>query len=344
MENRNRGIRWGFWLKCGGTFLFLYALVRHVPLAELSSQIGELDPLYFVLSVILVPIMVCASCAKWVVIARHQSASVGFLRHLRHYAVGYYYSNLLPSNVGGDIVRAFLLGKDIESHSRAAITVIVERVTGVICLLLLGAVSWTLRLDKAASPYIWVPALGATGLLVFTLVLWFARRWAQRTMNALFAAIERLPFLPGRRWLERIFKAVSSFTGKILTASEQMSGRPVFVFRVTALTVLFYGLAIANVWLAYRTFGGLVPVRDVATLLPIVLLISMVPVSLGSLGLAEGAYVFYFSFLGVSPELSLAMGLLLRLKMITVGVVGLVVNWVSGRNGGDALPDLTETE
>ena len=335
-EGRKTG-GWTLWLKCVGTGLFLFVLVRHVPLTDLSEQFDRLDPFYLVLSIILVPVMVCASCAKWVVIARSQSASVGFMRHLRHYVIGYYYSNLLPSNVGGDIVRALLLGRDIGSHSRAAVTVVVERVTGVICLLFLGAVSWVLRTDMAASPYVWVPALGAAGLLVFTLILWFARRWAQRTMAALFDAIKRLPYLGRQPWFNRLLDAVTSFTDKILTASEQMSGQPLLVLQVAGLTVLFYSLAVLNVWLAYRTFGGAVPWQDVATLLPVVLLISMMPVSLGSLGLAESAYVFYFALLGVAPELSLAMGLLLRLKMIAVGLVGLVVNWRGGRPARQAV-------
>ena len=53
--------------------------------------------------------------------------------------------------------------------------------------------------------------------------------------------------------------------------------------------------------------------------------VATLPISLGSIGLAEGSYVVYFGLLGLGRELTLAVGLLLRMKALLLGLIGLVV-------------------
>ena len=48
----------------------------------------------------------------------------------------------------------------------------------------------------------------------------------------------------------------------------------------------------------------------------------MVPFSISSLGIAEGAYVYCFRLAGVAPEASLSVALIMRLKLIVLGLVG----------------------
>ncbi|MDY0149710.1 MAG: hypothetical protein RBT03_06465, partial [Kiritimatiellia bacterium] len=79
-----------------------------------------------------------------------------------------------------------------------------------------------------------------------------------------------------------------------------------------------------NVLLGYRAFGAWPMVGGIAAVLPIAMLVGMIPITLGNLGIAEGAYVVYFGLVGMGKELTLAMGLLLRLKIIMLGLVGMV--------------------
>jgi uncharacterized membrane protein YbhN (UPF0104 family) len=53
-------------------------------------------------------------------------------------------------------------------------------------------------------------------------------------------------------------------------------------------------------------------------------MVAMIPITLGNLGIAEGSYVYFFGLLGMSSELTLAMGLLLRLKIIMLGAIGML--------------------
>jgi hypothetical protein len=50
----------------------------------------------------------------------------------------------------------------------------------------------------------------------------------------------------------------------------------------------------------------------------------MLPISIGGIGLAEGAYVFYFSLVGVPVESAFVMSIFLRFKLMVVACIGLL--------------------
>jgi len=58
----------------------------------------------------------------------------------------------------------------------------------------------------------------------------------------------------------------------------------------------------------------------------VALMVAMIPISLGGLGITEGAYVFYFGLVGLDGGLTLAMGIFLRMKILLLGLVGLVIH------------------
>ena len=96
-----------------------------------------------------------------------------------------------------------------------------------------------------------------------------------------------------------------------------------FLYRIIYLTVLFYVLTWVNVYTAYRAFGVEVDFIQICAIVPAIMLVAHVPVTLlGNLGYFESVFVFYFLLVGVGGAETLAMGLFLRLKTLTMGVVG----------------------
>jgi len=78
-----------------------------------------------------------------------------------------------------------------------------------------------------------------------------------------------------------------------------------------------------NVYTAYRAFGVEVDFIQICAIVPAIMLIAHLPVTLlGNLGYFESVFVFYFLLVGVGGAETLAMGLLIRLKNLTIGVIG----------------------
>ena len=328
-------------LKAAVSAAFLYLLYRVVRGHDFAGIVRGADPVYFALSLAIIPVLLATSCAKWKVLLDAQGCRVPFLFLIRVYLIGYYFSNLLPSMVGGDIVRLYYAGKRVGSHGHAAASIFLERFTGILLLLALVAFAPLIRPALYRHPAVWIPALGAAGLFaalllmvrmrdpftrIFDAAAHGAGRWTDRARSP---AVKRV-LRKVEAGLRRMLAKAESFHLKLATGAAVLRTDRAVLWKVIALTVLFYLLAGVNVWFAFQTFTRAPPVWDVISVLPTAMLVAMIPITLGSLGITETSYVFYFGLLGMPVAQTVAMALLMRLKLILLGVVGLVAYLAHG--------------
>lgn len=317
-------------------FVLLFKLVRA---HDFLDMLRRIDPRFFWLSIAMSPVMIMTSCLKWKALLDLQGTPIRFIHLMRIYFIGYYFSNLLPSNVGGDVARSYYAGRLIGSQSHAAVSVFIERFTGLILLLVMVLVLPLFDRNLYTHAAILVPAAGALGLLI--LFLWILRY--TRPLSALFAFMlglalvfqkfadrARSAFLQKMSGgvaarVERLRLKADTFHDKLTTAIACLRKQPLTFLWVIVLTFAFYALAWLNVSLAFMAFGVEVPFWRIAVVLPTAMTVAMVPITLGSLGIAEGSYVFYFGLMGVAPAATLVMGLFLRFKMILSGLAGLIL-------------------
>jgi hypothetical protein len=345
-------------LKAAVSAAFLYLLYRVVRGHDFAGILRGADPLYFALSLLIAPVLLVTSCAKWKLLLDAQGCRVPFPFLIRVYLIGYYFSNLLPSMVGGDIVRLYYAGKRVGSHGHAAASIFLERFTGILLLLALVVAGPLIRPSLYLHPAIWIPAAGAAALLAalllmmrvrnpFTRLFGAAARWAGRRASG--AAAARVPaagriLRKAEAGLGKLGLQAEGFHLKLATGAAVLRTDRTVLWKVIVLTVLFYLLAAVNVWFAFKTFGAAPPVWEVISVLPTAMLVAMIPIAMGSLGITETSYVFYFGLLGMMPATSVAMALLMRLKLILLGLVGLGAYLAHGeRFRKDAVPPGAES-
>ncbi|HAL91926.1 MAG TPA: hypothetical protein DCM68_02740 [Verrucomicrobia bacterium] len=319
------------WVKVAASVLFIGLLLFSLDVRELAARAKNVDVSYLAASLLFSFLMVAASTWKWWYLMRLQGFSIPFTRMFRWYFIGYFYSNFLPSNVGGDVARAWLAGRQVHAPGAALVAVFAERFTGLVFLLLMAVTLPFLAPPLWRHPAVAVGIVaGACGLAGIALA-WLGGKAGMR--SAVFGrAVEKIrgwvradrPGRPRRLW-EKACEKCGRFSTRAGDLWEIIRRRPAAFASVAGLTALFYGLVIGNVALGYRAFGAWPDLSALACVLPVALMVAMLPVTLGNLGIAEGSYVFYFGLIGMGRELTLAMGLLLRMKIIILGVIGMLV-------------------
>lgn len=312
-------------IKAAISICFFGLLFYFINTEDLVEVFRDIDPLFFTLSILLIVVMVSSSCLKWFVSLKLTGERVPLKQLAGIYLIGYYFSNLLPSNIGGDVVRSYYLGRKIDNQAVAAASVFVERFTGILFMLFLVVVAPLLRTGFYKSPYAFVPAFGALCLLIISISVLclkdpvgFARNVSERVIKLL--RLSPTGFIA--RLVDKFLKVVNKVHSKVVQAFKVAKGDRSAMIQMVVLTVWFYGLTWVNVYWAFKTFGADPSFWDIAAVTPVIMFVSMIPISLGSLGLAEGAYVFYFSMIGMEPALALAVGLFMRFKVLLVGVIG----------------------
>ncbi|HKJ64138.1 MAG TPA: lysylphosphatidylglycerol synthase transmembrane domain-containing protein, partial [Desulfopila sp.] len=287
-------------------FVFLFSFLQE---NELAAVFANIDIYYFSLSMLILPVMLCTSCMKWWVLLKAMGKKVPFIRLTGIYLIGYFFSNILPSTVGGDVARSYYAGKEIGNQSYAAAATVIERLTGFLLLLFLVIFAPLCRPGLYGSLYLLIPALCSGIVLVLVVSIFRIRKITdvgevfQGRWRRFFRSIpERVHSRSAKRicaFLEKIFRMVfervEKFSRKLIHSVQIVRGNRQLMLKIVVLTFLFYFLTWINVYFAFLTFGYTIDFLSLVALVPTAMLVGQMPVTLlGNLGFFESVFVFYF--------------------------------------------------
>jgi uncharacterized protein (TIRG00374 family) len=265
-------------------------------------------PIYLIPFFALTYPLLGASCMKWGLFLRERGVVVGFHRLFRLYLVGSFFNNFLPSMVGGDLVRAYVLGKQIESHTHSLASVFLERFTGMIALVSLATLSFSFNSEMRQEPVVVVSILAMGGACL--MLIWAV--WKPEWALWLLRPVEK------NRHVARVLPKLMQFHDHV----SYFKDKPVLVGKAMLYSFSFHFLAAVNVYVACRVLAVPLDLYDAVVLTPIVLLVASVPLTVNGLGLWEWAFSVYLAQAGLPMDQGLAVALLLRAKNILLSLVG----------------------
>jgi glycosyltransferase 2 family protein len=226
---------------------------------------------------------------------------------LRYSFIGQFFSQVLPSTVGGDAVRIWLLARGGAGWPIATYSVLIDRVVGVsvLAILVVACLPWTFimihdPIARAALALIGVGAL--LGALVF-----------------LVLGIKHLRVLE-RWWPTRHLAAASRMAWRLC---QSISGT-----RVATLSFAIHFTTVMVAWSAAMAAHAAVDFVHVLFLVLPVMLIATIPVSIAGWGVRESAMVLAFSYAGLAESDGLIISILFGLVNLAVGTIGGIV-WVT---------------
>ena len=250
-----------------------------------------------------------ASALKWKMLLKSQRILVSLWRLFAYYVIGQFYNLILPTSMGGDLIRMHTLARYCQDGYAAIASVFVERFTGMVTLVVLSAFAVLVNLKTFNMPLVTISLLAVA--LLIAVIGWLvldARpfRFFRRHL------MERVSFL------QRVGNKIEQFQDAV-AAYRNSPGALGWAF---LNSLLFYFLAIVNVYVTAKAFTDDIQFLPMVIATPVIMLIMNLPVSIGGLGLMEFAYVFTFELMGFGPALGLSTGLLMRLKTLLDGVLG----------------------
>lgn len=242
------------------------------------------------------------SIVRWRATAHFKSFTLSFKDAWTYNLAGLFLNNFLPSFIGGDAYRSYLLGKHEGRYAAAASTVLFVRFTGLWATIFLFLFFGFLSFDQTLGRPIfgWL-ALGLTFVLVTDVLLTL---FSDHVLIQKFFAI-----FPLR--LKNFFTELSGYTDRR------------FAFRsfVVSLSFTFLGVGLFNATL-FWALGEKLPFLEFFSIIFLISVISSIPVSISNIGIKEWAYFTFFPAIGMNPEAALAVALLGRFLQIIVSLGG----------------------
>ena len=183
-------------IKIAVTLVSLGYVFTQVPLAEIGEGIRQARWGWLLVAVGINFAGLVLRSVRWAVLLNGIGSTVPLRQLVRLYFVGAFFNGVLPSGFGGDVVRIIEVAEDVP-QATAAGTVIVDRLSGLMGLFLLGLLM--LGLNPALFPpeLVWqVGAVCLAGLLggLFLLRGWHWFPFLETLLNKLPQKVAR-PFL-----------------------------------------------------------------------------------------------------------------------------------------------------
>lgn len=223
---------------------------------------------------------------RWQVLAEPLGFQGSRRRFIGIYFIGMFFNLILPTSVGGDVIRAWYLDGKSGRRAAALLSVFLDRLSGLIVLLCLAFAA------ELVSP-VPIPA-------------WI--RWS--VLTAVSAAVAGWCLLPQLiRFLPDRHQTLSSDI--LRSFARVVSPAPL------AMSLSIQSLNVVIVWLVGLAIAAPVPGSYYWIFVPMVSLLTMAPVSINGMGVREGATIL---FLAPFAPADLAMILALLWFTVTVAV------------------------
>ncbi len=297
-----------------GLIAYLLSRVR-LDLVVEAMRSASANYLYLLLALALYFGAITVGAVKWQILLQAQRIHLPLGNLLSYTFVGLFFGNFLPTNVGGDLVRGYDLARDTSLPAEAAISVLVDRLVGLIAFVFVAVLAALLVVYSAGQAALWqVVVLAAVGLLGL------CGGFALMLSNRLRAQVGRLFSLSLLSSLAPLYDKLSS----ALSAYRRSYGALAQAFFISIL-VLSIG-SVVNYLIALALGGG-ISLLHIFLFTPLITFVLLIPISIGGIGLNQSAYVFFFNLVGVPEEKSLAMSLIMQAIIIVASLPGGILWW-----------------
>ncbi|NLT23719.1 MAG: flippase-like domain-containing protein [Syntrophorhabdus sp.] len=305
-------------VRVGVSAALIYLIISRIGFREILGNVRILDPFAFILVLVLFAVSILIMTLRWRLFIPG-TISVRELFNITY--IGTFFNTCLPGSVGGDIVKVYYLSRMLKDsqggkgapdkgglgqrvapggrgHNVTAFgSAVLDRYVGLVTLLVIGILATLLGSKYFSShPVRWlIPVLLALVALVSGVVLKLRVFRSFSVVSEIYAYMDEVAFRKK----------------EILTA---------FLYSLATQTIM-----ICNVYILARGLSMHAPFVSVLCFVPVVSIISLIPVTISGIGLREGAFVVLFGLIGIVPDKAMTLSIIWFISIVAGSLPGLII-------------------
>ncbi len=249
---------------------------------------------------------------RWGCLLHTQDVNLKFSKQFTLYLIGQFFSAFMLGSTGGDVIKAYYVSTETKhKKSEVVATVIVDRIVGIIALVILLTVITLLRIKFFLStPETKIAIFFNIGLLLAVTI-------------GMLIVFKRNLF---EKWsLFRKLEQTTSFgkvIGKVYNAMHLCFNKPGLMPKVLLLSFLNH-ISMA-VWGFYIAMALGIPngFIDILTVVILMNTVASIPITPSGLGTRESAAIFLMGAIGVSAATAVTFSLLCYAAILVISLIG----------------------
>jgi uncharacterized protein (TIRG00374 family) len=286
---------------------FIGLLIIKVDWQESWQYLQKIEAWQIIVYLAVIFLSLFISAKKWQELCLFKGLHDSFLNFFKLFLTGSFINNFVPSTIGGDIFRAYQVGKKEKKYSQATATVVMDRFTGLLALMLMSPIFFLFNFSHASGIYLLIISnLIILGSLTALIIFWKTQKtaWVRKFID----------YLPDKA--ANFLRELSDFG-----SDWKIFGRAM----VYAFLFNLIGVGLANLIL-FWSLGININLLDYFSVIFLISIVASVP---AGVGLKEWAYIAFFAPLGISIPGAVMVAILNRFLHALVNVAALPIYWKS---------------
>ena len=295
-----------FLARVGVTVFAFWWIFRTVDVESLKTALAAADLNWLFISLGLFTAAQFAGITRWaLLIPKHRTLTFPFLTN--SFFVASFFNTILPTTIGGDVVRGYDLIKATGEWKTSLASILMDRLLGVSGFLVFGLAAWIGFPPAREDPVMQIGFYSFCGVVLLTYCILGSRRMLQ-TMLLPFSKIGLGTLQSHAKQFQTTLFAYFNPPQQLLLAF----GMSLFV---QTLSILMFAAVV-------KAFSLPIPLMFLILTVPIIVTVSQLPISLNGWGLREGATILILQRINIDPAQALSVSILCGVIPFVSGAVG----------------------
>jgi uncharacterized membrane protein YbhN (UPF0104 family) len=295
----------------------LYLALRGVNFAAIQSRLSQINLGWIGLAILVTVFQIFLGALRWREISALCEAPLTDLQAFRYNMIGAFFNQTLPSSIGGDAMRLWLVKRTGAGWRAATYSILTDRAVGLIALaiIIVASLPWSYAMigdahGRLALVFVDFAALaGGLGFLVLGYLPWpWLKHW----------------------WPTRHARACSVVANQVIF--NPRSGP-----KIAVLSLSIHVLAVVIAWCAVRSIAAPANFEQIFLLTPPIMLITMMPISIAGWGVREATMMVAFGYAGLAQMDGTVVSILFGMVYFVVGAIGGLVWILSAEKAAGAI-------
>ncbi len=283
------------------------------------TYLKQTNPFWLLLGALAFVTVVMFSAFRWHWLVNSQKLSLSIYQATRLTWIGVFFNNFVPGQTGGDLVKAYYIAKNSpQKRLTAVLTVITDRIIGLSALVIVSLVTVTLFFDrfKEIALTLWL------GLFIGGFIAVILLKRSIRRALGLSALVKKLP----AKINEQIYN--------LDTAIRQYQDHKQGVLIWWLLSIINHIINMLGIYALSRSINMGVPATEFLALVPVIFIVSAIPIAPNGWGIGEALFGNLFGQYGaaylpnstnaqqIMSTRGVALSILFRIMSMCISLIG----------------------
>ncbi|HZZ44461.1 MAG TPA: lysylphosphatidylglycerol synthase transmembrane domain-containing protein [Tepidisphaeraceae bacterium] len=294
-----------------------YKLKVPHPVVEvgLHSMLSQANPWLIALALALFPMTYIVTTIRWHALMEALDIQITRRRTFVLNMVGAFYNTFMPGSTGGDVIKAIYASRQTTYKTRAIICVLIDRVLGMVTLIIMGGVVAGLRwIMTWTTPDPATRACRNVALMCLAICLAMA-------LGLLVLFNERLRRGLGVEWILRRLPK-QELIRKAMDTMEIYRTQPGLILWSLVVTLPVHATVVVSAMLCGMAFGLKLTPGYYFVVVPVVVLVGSIPVSPQGAGVMEFFAVLLLARQGATLGQAFALTMSIRMLQVVWNLTG----------------------